>query len=377
MRFISVVCCGALVLGCGDDGGASTVAASSTGSSTSTEAVGSSGEMVTTDVAPTGTGETSMTSMATTMATTTMESTGSTTEGSSGEESGSSTTSEETTGGLPACDKVAPGPFVPTLFVSGFAGSEDLGFDGQGGLALKRGDELVVVRADKSETVVTTGLPGAYGTRYLADGRVLIALPQVGEVIAVTPVGVSADFVPGLKGPNGVFPDLDGAVWITEFGGSRLLRVAADLSETTIVGGAEAKSANGVVYDSLRGLVFYTNYQSGQVRRVKIDGEGAPGAPELVTAIAGASPDGLTLDACGHLYVVDQGNSALYRVLLDEVGAATGEAKELASFASNVANAQFGVGEGFDDHALYLAGNPGDVYVLAVGVPGAPTVTVQ
>lgn len=375
MRLIPVVVCGVLVLGCGDDGGVTTVGASSTGgSSTSTGVVGSSGEtggasteMVTTGEGP-STGETP---------TSTESVTGSSSGSSSGDEEGSSSTGGETTGGTPACDVIEEGPFVPTLFVSGFDGSEDLGFDGKGGLTLKRGGALVTVRADKSETVVTMGLPGAYGTRYLSDGRVLIALPQGGKVIAVEPGGMSVDFVTGLQGPNGVFPDLDGAVWITEFGGSRVLRVAADLSETTIVEGAEAKSANGVVYDPLRGLVFYTNYQSGQIQRVPIDGEGAPGAPVLVTAIAGASPDGLTLDACGHLYVVDQGNSALYRVLLDEAGAATGEAKQLASFASNVANAQFGVGEGFDDHALYLAGNPGDVYMVAVGVPGAPTVTVQ
>jgi hypothetical protein len=96
----------------------------------------------------------------------------------------------------------------------------------------------------------------------------------------------------------------------------------------------------------------------------------------LVTTIDGASPDGLTLDACGYLYVVDQGNSTLYRVVLDEVGEATADATELLVFPTNVANAQFGVGEGFDDHTLYVGGNPGDVYAVTLEFPGAKIVTV-
>ena len=62
---------------------------------------------------------------------------------------------------------------------------------------------------------------------------------------------------------------------------------------------------------------------------------------------------------------------------LDAAGEATGDASELVVFPSNVANAQFGVGEGFDDHTLYVAGNPGDVYAVTLEFPGAPIVTVQ
>jgi sugar lactone lactonase YvrE len=184
-------------------------------------------------------------------------------------------------------------------------------------------------------------------------------------------------FLGGLQSPNGIYPDLAGAVWITEFGGSRVLRVGADLTMTTIVTGAEASSANWVVYDPQRALLFYTKYQAGQIQRVVIDGQGEPGAPELVAAVAGAALDGLTLDACGNIYAIDQKNSRLYRARLDGAWAAIGEPALLAEFPSNVANAQFGVGEGFDPHTLYVAGNPGDVYTLVVEFPGAATVTVQ
>ena len=375
MRVMLVTVCSVVLLNCGGEGGTTAATGTATGTSSggtstggegSTGGPSSSGDVPTTS-ADTNTGEGTST-------------TSSSSSGSSGAEVSSgepeTTTTGGTTGGGLDCTGVTAGPFTAELFVSGFSGSEDLAFDGKGGLALKRDGDIVVVRADKSETTVAMNIPQAYGSRYLADGRLLVALPGDGVVIAVDAQGASTDFLGGLGGPNGIYPDIAGAVWITEFGGSRLLRIDADQTETTMVTGGLASSANGVVYDPLRALVFYTNYQGGQVRRVAIDAMGMPGEPELVTMIDGA-PDGLALDACGNLYIVDQGNSRVFRALLDELGEASEPASELAEFPSNVANAQFGVGEGFDAQTLYLAGNPGDVYTLALEFPGAPIVSVQ
>ena len=47
----------------------------------------------------------------------------------------------------------------------------------------------------------------------------------------------------------------------------------------------------------------------------------------------------------------------------------------LASFPENVANAQFGLGTGFDVNTLYAVGNPGNVYAVPLGIPGAPIPT--
>ncbi len=362
MRLTLMTLCAALAVGCGDNGGDATTSAASgsTGASSGDAPTGggtSSGDAPTTGVDTSGGGTS-----------TGAPETGSET-GSSGEPG--------TTGDALDCEAVVDGQVAPQKVFVGYEGSEDLAFDGQGGLALKKDGNVVVVRADMSETVLAMAVPPAYGTRYLSDGRLLVALPQAGKLIAVDPRGQVSDFLTMVQGPNGIFPDLAGDVWISEFGGSRVLRVGADPQPKVIVMGQDASSANGVVFDPQRSLLFYTNYQSGQIRRVAIDGQGEPAAPELVTEIAGASPDGLTLDACGYLYVVDQGNDTLYRVLLDAVGEATADASVLAVFASNVANAQFGVGEGFDDHTIYLAGNPGDVYAVTVEFPGAAIVTVQ
>jgi sugar lactone lactonase YvrE len=381
MRLTYLTLCVLVASGCGDNGGDST--GSSGGSSTGTTTEPTTGTTTADD--STSTGETPTTGTPTTGSTTdpttgstTDPTTDSTTDPTTDSTTDPSTgTTEGTTGDPIDCRAIVRGPVTPELFVSGYDGSEDLAFDGKGGLALKQDDKIMIVRADKSETMLAEQIPVAYGSRFIADGRLLVALPQDGKVIAVDPRGAVSDFVGGVLGANGIYADTAGDVWLTEFGGSKLIRIKPDMSEETIVMGPDAVSANGVVFDPQRGLVFYTNYQLGIVRSVAIDGQGEPAAPQLVTTIPASAPDGLTLDACGNLYVVDQGNSRLFRVLLDGEGAAIGEAEALADFPSNVANAQFGVGEGFDDHTLYVAGNPGDVYMVVVEFPGAPIATVQ
>ena len=371
---LALTICVVSSIGCGDAGGGtgstdtagstSATSGDATGTSSATDGTPTSTEPPGTSTEPPGTSS----GASTTDASTTDASTGGTTE----EDPGTST------GGAIDCQALSPGPFVAELFLEGFEGSEDLAFDGSGGLALKRGGDVVIVRADKSETTLTQGLPQAYGTRYLVGGPLLVALPMAGKVIAVGPQGDITDFLPGLNGPNGVYPDVVGAVWISQFGADRVVRVDTfDMKLTTIVEGPDADAANGVVFDHDRSVLFYTKYLAGEVMRVAIDGQGeADGAPTLVTKIDGAALDGLTLDICGNVYAVDQGNDRVYRVLLDFDGAAVADPTLLAELPSNVANAQFGVGEGFDDHSLYLSGNPGDVYKIALEFPGAPNPTV-
>ena len=378
MRLTYLTLCVLVASGCGDDGGDSTTSSSSTTGATTEPTTGSTGGTSTTADDSTSTVDTPTTGTPTTDSSTTEPTTGGTTEPTTGGTTEADTdTTDGTTGDELDCTAIVAEPRAPELFVSGYNGSEDLAFDGKGGLALKQDGNIILVRADKTETTLAEGVPQAYGSRFIRDGRLLVALPQGGKVIAVDPQGAVSDFVGGLQGANGIYADTAGDVWITEFGGSKLTRVKPDLTEEEIVAGPDAVSANGVVFDPQRGLVFYTNYQLGIVRSVAIDGQGQPAAPQVVTTIVGAAPDGLALDACGNLYVVDQGNNRLYRVLLDDAGAATGDASLLAEFPTNVANAQFGVGEGFDNYSLYVAGNPGDVYTVALEFPGAPIATVQ
>jgi sugar lactone lactonase YvrE len=277
-------------------------------------------------------------------------------------------------GGSADCDVIPAGPFDPQLFIDVFDGSEDLAFDGKGNIAGKLKTSIVLADAMGVTTPLAMNVPQAYGLRYRADGALVVALPNDDKVVQVSPQGMVTDLATGLVGPNGLYPDFDGTVWMTEIGANRVSRINPNGSVEVIATGVPAAQANGIVLDANRSLLFFTNYSQGRVRSIDLSPGGDP-APKEVIVIADSKLDGLVMDACGHLYVVDQGDSELYRVKLDAAGAAVGPEELLAKFPQNVANAQFGSGPGFDSKTIYATGNPGAVYAVPVGVPGAPVPT--
>jgi hypothetical protein len=272
------------------------------------------------------------------------------------------------------CTAIAPGPLAAMeVFAPGavFNGSEDLVFDGAGGLAGKNGGNVVLVGPDGTMLDSWADPGSAYGLRYRANGQLLAAHYMTSEIIDV----ISGDTVAnGVGGVNGLWADFEGRVWFTNF--STVQRLETDDSVTPIVTGADASSCNGVIYDPDRSLLYYTNYGAGLIRAVEIMGDGSPGAVGMVASVPGAALDGLNLDACGNIYAIDQGNSRMYRVFTDEFGGPIGEPEVLIdSFPANVANAVWGSGDGWDPYSLYAAGVPGGVYRVQIGVPGAAAVT--
>jgi len=272
------------------------------------------------------------------------------------------------TAGGPACAGLVPGPIAPVEVTDLFNGSEDFAFDGAGNIVGKDGGDIISIDAADVTTVIAPLTGQSYGLRYGSSGSLFVAQPMQGKIVEVSG-GVVTDFITGLAGPNGVYADFDGNLWVTEFGGGKVIKVDSTGAETTIVDGQN--SPNGVVLDVARDLLFYTSYSNGRVFHVDPAGATEP----VEVADINGSLDGLVLDACGNVYVVDQENSDLYRLNLDANAALVGEPELIASLPQNVANAQFGSGAGWNTTSLYVTGNPGVVYELAVGVAGAPVPT--
>lgn len=266
------------------------------------------------------------------------------------------------------CSRILSGPFEAKLALDVFDGAEDIAFDGKGHLAGKKGDTLILAQSNGMSTVLAPALPLAAGLRYLSDGNLVVALPSQGKVVRVSAAGEVSDWLMGISVPNGVYPDFSGNVWLTEFGADRVLRVDAAGNITPIAMGDAAKRANGILFDEVRKLLFFTNYEEGRIRSVDVSGLGPFVANEAVVVRA-SKFDGLALDRCGHLYAVDNANDRLYRSRLDASGKVLCT-ELLASFPTSVANAQFGKGPGFDPATLYVTGEPGKVYAVPVGVPG-------
>ncbi|MEX1368752.1 MAG: hypothetical protein AB1Z98_36830, partial [Nannocystaceae bacterium] len=298
----------------------------------------------------------------------------STSSGTGTADGSSGTTEGETDTAGFDCEAIAPGPFaVEQVFAPGdvFDGSEDIAFDGQGNLAGKSGSEVVLAAPDGTVVDSWPDAAPAWGLRFTGEGDLLAAKFTLGEIRVVN--GGGAALLTGEGTVNGLFPDFDGNLWFTNQ--QTVRRLNADGSVDPIATGGDALGSNGIVWDPERGLLFYTRYGAAEIRSVAIAGDGSPGANVLVSDVGGPSTavDGLSMDVCGNLYAVDQANAALYRVFVDAGGVAMGAPELLVdSFPSNVANAVFGTGSGWEPTSLYAAGVPGGVYRVEVGVPGAP-----
>lgn len=280
-------------------------------------------------------------------------------------------------GGKPAdaCSTLASGPFTPGDIGTLFNGSEDFTFDGNGGIVGHNGAAMNVVTPSSEagvapQTRTLGNIAGqTWGVRYQANGNLLVASPQQNKVISIAPDGTQTDFFAGLSGPNGIYVAHDGNVFLTEFGG-RVSKIAPDTTRTVYAQGASvAQGADGITVDEDKGIVFYDEYQKGKISRIAVNA--APGtAPVAVATIPGAALDGMLLDECGNILVLDNGHNRLFRVRTDVQGNAVGQPELLATFAKNVAAANFGAGPGFDPKTLYVTGNPGVIYTLQLGVGG-------
>ena len=280
-------------------------------------------------------------------------------------------------GGTLDCTDLPMGPITATEVSTAFDGSEDLAFDGKGNLVAKNGDDIIELDASGGTTTLATVAGTVLGLRFLSDGTLVAARSALGRLDAITQGGDVTTYITLSGSPNGVFADFEGNLWVTRFAANEVVKILPDMTTVEpIASGADANSANGVVRHPTLNWVYYTEYSEARIHRVDITA--VTPVPEQIAEVTagGAALDGMTMDACGNLYIVDNGNNDIYRLELDATGAAIGTPVLLSTTAQNIANAQFGSGTGWNTTSLYASGFPGVVYEIPVGVPGAPVPTV-
>ena len=301
-----------------------------------------------------------------------------------------STPADSTSAGVTSSDDVLPpvdcanlpaGPFAIDFVGPVFAdtGSEDLAMTGDGSFVGTSGNRLLESDENGVTSEFISPLPSAtFGMRFNIDGDLLFVADD-GDTIERVSNGVLDTYIDaGFIFPNGIFPDRNGDLWVTDFSADTVSRVNADLTVDVIA--TVQNQANGVWFDEDRSVVFWTIYGPSQLWRADIDAEGNPGAPIPVADLTGSS-DGIAMDECGNAYVVDQaggGPCRIDRVFLDAAGdVGPGGVEEIASagdVGNGCANGAFGVGFGDEnDRSLFVTGLSGDVYRIHLGVGGAPT----
>ncbi len=314
----------------------------------------------------------------------------------------------------PECDSLAMGPFDVyhagqwfepwpggLTSMGGPLGAEDMAPDGNGGFigrnvnglvridvtGLTIGDEVpdadpgdfASIGITRTDVTVTPDFASTstLGIRYTSMGD--IAMLQLADraIDLLHPDG-SHDrilMVPFI--PNAVYADADGAIWYSEFSSGNIRRYDLATEGNTLI--ANLPTADGVIYDELRGMAFFVRYDQSQLWRISISGSGMPiGQPTMVADLTGFS-DGITLDVCGNLYVVDQGGvdgpsgtSRIDRVFMTDGGDLIQVEELAAGIPTELANGVFATGGGELEHVMFFTGQPGDVYYMDVQITGAP-----
>lgn len=302
----------------------------------------------------------------------------------------------------PECDNIAPpddpidaGVFFENIPGGPFlAGPDDFAADGQGGFIARSADVLMrldVVTDPDNFTVAPLAVPTTFdtatiGLRYRTNGDLLMMMREPpSRLQAMHPDGTVDSLQTGFMLAARVFIDPDDVAWLTDFNAGRLHRYDPVADEIGTIGMVER--ANGIVYDPLRQMLFVTSYgDPSSLWRVAISASGdAVGNPVMVTGTQGWS-DGLALDECGNLYMVDQGGisglgatSRLDRISMNDDGELQDIEEIFGTLDIELASIAFAYGEAYGDFqtSVFLIGLEGRVVHVDVHVRGAPAVVLD
>lgn len=315
----------------------------------------------------------------------------------------------------PECDRIMPGPFDPVDVGQVFedfspqvnepGGAQDLTADGLGGFVARAGSGWARLDVTGATYGVSTGDPiadgfviepidtpvilgyASLGTRFLSNGD-LIAMGGPEGVIDIlhAPLNgqvsdVLEELVDGLDFANALYVDTDDIVWYSDFLTGDITRLdTSDGSDTYI---ATVEGVNGVIYDEQRSMLFAVTRGDGvsSVFRQRVSATGAPvGDAAEVTSFEGFG-DGISLDICGNVYVVDQGGQDgaqaeghMDRVIMDDDGEVVDVELIFEGLESDISNARFATGDAYGEFqtSMFLVGVEGHVWYVDVGLHGAP-----
>lgn len=283
---------------------------------------------------------------------------------STGTPTGSTTTSEPWRLDVD-CDQLLPLPLTATSY-NWVPSHEDFTFSWDGQMWGAFGGNLHATPFGGPNSVVVPGTGDARGTRFLADGTLVMANIEDQSLIRVDPATGSVTTIVGsLTNPNGIAIGLDGKVYVATTG--QILRIDPDTGDSEVVADMGNRSFDGLTFtvDYTR---LYFNEEFGRVNWVDFDADGNPGQPVSGPNIpigAFSILDGMTADACGNIYVVEM-QGKLWRIdpngtielAIDLPGGAFAPAVNFGPPAG-----------GWNPNAIYVNDFLGKIYEAEVGVP--------
>jgi len=240
---------------------------------------------------------------------------------------------------------------------------EDFTFDTEGNLvtvSLQNGALMKTPYGGPAQLVVPGISDFARGIRPLTNGELAIADPLSGSVVKVAANGSVSTLLSGMPDPNGLVVGTDGFLYVTHGEGGEVRRINASTGEFTKLVDTPGRSYDGIAF-SLDYQTLYFNEEVGTVNALDIaSGNVTTFATIPLTEIL----DGMTLDECGNLYVVEMAG-IIWRVSPEGVVENFYEVSEGFAFIPAVAFGS-GVGGWKRDH-VYIMNFKGGVYEVDTG----------
>ncbi len=273
------------------------------------------------------------------------------------------------------CDNLTPLPVTPTT-LSGFSGSEDFAFDGDGNLVSAFSGSLTRQGKTGGPSVIVSGFGDTAGTAFLPGGDIIIANVDLGAVERINPAnGSRVPVKSNIAYPNGITIGQDGTIYVAEHDGMRVLAVDPDSGESTPIA-TGLVNPNGLSFSPDYQTLFVGSFGGGTVHRIESDGAGGWNEPvlhgEIQTGFEGGGLDGVAVDGCGNVYITEYIVGKIWR--LPPEG---GTAVEVASLPSSwIPNMHWGAGiGGWSKDVLYVMDrDEGRVFELDLGIVEKPIV---
>ncbi|WP_199509112.1 NHL repeat-containing protein, partial [Flavobacterium sp. AG291] len=243
--------------------------------------------------------------------------------------------------------KITPDGIVSTFAGTGSAGSDNgprtnATFNGPEGLAIDASGNLYV--ADYSNNRI----------RKITPSGVVSTFAGSGTAGATNGTGTAATF----QDPRGITIDPSGNLYIAEYSNNRIRKITPSGVVTTLAGSGSQSSTDGtgtsaafynpydIAYDAATNSLYVTEFSSRRIRKVTLDGvvttlagNGAGYADGTGTAALFNNPTCIASDSKGNLYVSDNGNFRLRRVIASTGAVSTVAGDGTSNYADGIGTA--------------------------------------
>lgn len=157
--------------------------------------------------------------------------------------------------------------------------------------------------------VISTGLNQAINVIEGPDGKLYISEYGGGRIIKVDKNGQNEEvFFSGLNQPIGMVFDSDGNLYVAQHSGSKIEKITPSGVKSTVREGTGILT--GIIIDS-KDKLYTVEYGTGKILKMNLDGSGVT---EFATALGNNSLIGMTIDSNDNIYFADRAGGRIKKI---------------------------------------------------------------